>query len=157
MLRMANLDGHREILVGATAVPLDEGRQAHIALWAPVMVDDGIFVERFSRAGCAEVDAFSALVAVGWLFIVHPQAISPSRLCGPPDGWLSPVRRCGSASDAAHQQEDDQDHDNEAKTAARGIAPVPAVAPRGERTDQDQDQDNQQNGAEAHDGALLCG
>ena len=46
---MTNLDRYREVLVCTAAIPLDEGRQAHVPLWAPVMVDGGVFLERFSR------------------------------------------------------------------------------------------------------------
>src|SRR4051812_5315947 len=74
----------------------------------------------------------------------RPNRVTPSGT------WYQP-------SDAAHQQEDDQDHDEQADASTRPIAPSPAVAPGGQGADQDQDQDDQQNGAEAHDGALLCG
>src|SRR3954469_6938984 len=69
VLRMTNLDRYREVLVCTAAVPLGKDRQAHVPLWAPVMVDGGVFLERLSRSGRAEVDAFEALVTVGRLLI----------------------------------------------------------------------------------------
>ena len=61
---MTNLDRYREVLVCTAAIPLDKGRQAHVPLWAPVMVDGGVFLERVRWAGRAEVDAFEAVVTV---------------------------------------------------------------------------------------------
>src|SRR4051812_49710668 len=65
MLRMIDPDRHGEILMCAAPIPLDQGRQAHVPLWAPVMVDAGIFSERVCRAARAKVDAFGTLVPVG--------------------------------------------------------------------------------------------
>src|SRR3954452_6180838 len=86
-------------------------------------------------------------------------ASEPSFRSGRAYGHAPPLLVCkrSEPSDAAHQQEDDEDHDEQADASTRPIAPVPAVTPGGQRADQDQDQDDQQNGAEAHDGALLCG
>ncbi|AAK23004.1 hypothetical protein CC_1020 [Caulobacter vibrioides CB15] len=48
----------------------------------------------------------------------------------------------------AHQNQDDQDHEDQAKAAAGEIAPRPAVPPGGQRADQGQDQKNNENRAE---------
>ena len=66
---MTNLDRYREILVCTAAIPLDEGRQAHVPLWAPIMIDAGVLSERVRWAARAKVDAFGTLVTVGRLFI----------------------------------------------------------------------------------------
>ena len=64
VLGMTDPHRHGEILVCATAIPLEKGRQAHIPLWAPVMVNAGIFSERVGRPARAEVDAFGPVMTV---------------------------------------------------------------------------------------------
>jgi hypothetical protein len=64
MLRMTNPDRHGEILVCATPIPLEDGGQSNIPLWAPIMIDGGVLIERVRWASRAEVDAFGAVVTV---------------------------------------------------------------------------------------------
>src|SRR4051794_36366572 len=61
---MTDPNGHGELLVWAAPIPLDQGRQAHVPLWAPVMVDAGVFSERVCRAARAKVDACDTIVPV---------------------------------------------------------------------------------------------
>src|SRR3954471_21090576 len=87
MMRMTNLDRYREVLVCTAAVPLGKGRQAHVPLWAPVMVDGGVFLERLSRSGRAEVDAFEALVTVGRL-LIRTRHSGPTYAPVRPSRWI---------------------------------------------------------------------
>ena len=47
--------------------------------------------------------------------------------------------------ESSHKQQDDQNEHNETKPAARVIAPVPAMRPAGQRTQEHQKQDYNQN------------
>src|SRR5262245_48337228 len=53
----------------------------------------------------------------------------------------------------SHQRGDDQDHEQESEGAAREVAPLAAVGPRGEDADQKQDHENEKKKTDAHRGS----
>jgi len=78
MLGMTNPHGHGEILVCATPIPLEDSRQTHVPLWAPIMIDGGVLFERVRWAGRAEVDALGAVVTV-----YRSHGVAGWRMCNP--------------------------------------------------------------------------
>ena len=63
--------------------------------------------------------------------------------------WGQPAR-LPSASDFAEEDEDEHDHQDETEAAARPVAPLVAMRPSGQGTDEHEDDDDEQNGGDGH-------
>jgi hypothetical protein len=88
----------------------------------------------------------------GIRFIQRPIPLGSPREIGgaevlapPPLVFHGANKRPRSGSNYAEQKEDDQNNDHQAQTAARIIAPIPAVRPGRECANQHQNEQNEQN------------
>jgi hypothetical protein len=95
--------------------------------------------------------------AVVWSAMAHPLLVQSGHtrmqargMGKPPSLLIAPVldELIRRALDPTHKQQDDQNQQDQANPAARVIAPLSAVRPRGQCTHQYQNQDDNQNCSE---------
>jgi len=80
-----------------------------------------------------------------------PRQIAKNRAPGKAAARLS-----GGALNDVQQIQDEQNHEDGAKTAARAISPIPAVRPGGYRADENEDQDDHEDGKHTIESAQPC-